>query len=99
MKRLSLMAAALSASLLCTVPLLPVSAAEIPTYAPLPPAPADAAALPTVVILSMGGTIASRGTPRLNVANYGGKGVPHCMNQVRSEERPVGKECRSRWST
>jgi L-asparaginase len=76
MKRLSLMATALSASLLCTVPLLPAGAAEIPTYAPPPPAPADAAALPTVVILSMGGTIASRGTPRLNVANYGGKGVP-----------------------
>lgn len=76
MNRLSLIAAALSASLLSAVPVLVTRAAEIPTYAPLPPAPADSAALPTVVILSMGGTIASRGTPRLNVANYGGKGVP-----------------------
>jgi L-asparaginase type II len=46
-------------------------AQEIPTYAP-PPMPEDGAALPTVVLMSMGGTIASRGTPRLNITNYGG---------------------------
>lgn len=49
-------------------------AQEIP---PNPPAmPADTASLPTVVLMSMGGTIASRGDTRLNVSNYGGKGVP-----------------------
>src|SRR5690349_16123740 len=52
------------------------SAQEIPTHAPLPPMPAAGAKLPHVVLMSMGGTIASRGTPRLNVTNYGGKGVP-----------------------
>ena len=46
-------------------------AQEIPTYAPLPELD-PSAALPTVVLMSMGGTIASRGTPRLNVTNYGG---------------------------
>ncbi len=76
MNRLSLITAALSASLLCAMPVLSTSAAEIPTYAPPPAAPPAGTKLPTVVILSMGGTIASRGTPRLNVANYGGKGVP-----------------------
>lgn len=47
------------------------SAQEIPTYAPPPDINRDAA-LPTVVLMSMGGTIASRGTPRLNITNYGG---------------------------
>ena len=50
-------------------------AQEIPTYAPMPAMPADTSKLPTVVLMSMGGTIASRGEPRLNITNYGGKGV------------------------
>lgn len=61
----------------CWLLLAPVAhAQEIPTYAPPPPMPADTQALPTIVLMSMGGTIASRGTPRLNITNYGGKGVP-----------------------
>lgn len=52
------------------------SAQEIPAYAPPPAAPAPGTKLPTVAIVSMGGTIASRGTPRLNVTNYGGKENP-----------------------
>lgn len=36
----------------------------------------DPASLPHIVLLSMGGTIASRATSRLNITNYGGKGVP-----------------------
>jgi L-asparaginase type II len=51
-------------------------AQEIPTHAPPPPMPAAGTKLPTVVLMSMGGTIASRGEPRLNVTNYGGKGAP-----------------------
>src|SRR5258708_23257225 len=52
----------------------PVVAQEIP---PNPPAiPADNSKLPHVVLMSMGGTIASRGDTRLNITNYGGKGVP-----------------------
>lgn len=51
-------------------------AQEIPIYAPPPPKPADTAELPTVVLMSMGGTIASRGKPRLNITNYGGKENP-----------------------
>jgi L-asparaginase type II len=38
--------------------------------------PADKSKLPNVVLMSMGGTIASRGDTRLNITNYGGKGVP-----------------------
>lgn len=53
-----------------------VNAQEIPTYAPLPPMPAANAKLPTVVLMSMGGTIASRGDTRLNITNYGGKDFP-----------------------
>jgi len=49
-------------------------AAEIPTYAPPPAMPANADKLPRVVIVSMGGTIASRGTPRSNITAYGGAG-------------------------
>lgn len=61
----------------CWLLLAPVAhAQEIPTSAPPPPMPADTQALPTIVLMSMGGTIASRGTPRLNITNYGGKGVP-----------------------
>jgi L-asparaginase type II len=51
-------------------------AQEIPTHAPLPPMPSAGTKLPHVVLMSMGGTIASRGSPRLNVTNYGGKGAP-----------------------
>ncbi len=47
-----------------------VTAQEIPPIAP------PGLALPRVVLLSMGGTIASRGDTRLNIANYGGPGVP-----------------------
>jgi len=53
----------------------PATAQEIPTYAPPPPMPADTSKLPTVVLMSMGGTIASRGDTRLNITNYGG-GMP-----------------------
>ena len=49
-------------------------AQEIPANPP--PLPVDSTALPTVVLMSMGGTIASRGDTRLNVSNYGGKGTP-----------------------
>lgn len=54
---------------------LPAFAQEIPTYAPPPPMPADTAKLPHVVLMSMGGTIASRGDVRLNITNYG-RGSP-----------------------
>ena len=63
-------------TLLLPLALTAALAQEIPTHAPLPPMPAAGTKLPTVVLVSMGGTIASRGTPRLNVTNYGGKGVP-----------------------
>lgn len=53
-----------------------VYAQEIPPYAPLPPLPADQSKLPNVVLMSMGGTIASRGDMRLNITNYGGKDYP-----------------------
>jgi L-asparaginase len=57
-----------------------VVAQEIPAYAPAPPLVVEGFAggggLPRVVVMSMGGTIASRGSPRLNITNYGGKGVP-----------------------
>lgn len=52
----------------------PIFAQEIP---PNPPAmPADTSKLPTIVLMSMGGTIASRGDTRLNITNYGGKDFP-----------------------
>ena len=51
------------------------TAQEIPTYAP-PPALPDPSTLPTVVLMSMGGTIASRGGDRLNITAYGGKDYP-----------------------
>ena len=50
--------------------------AEIPTYAPPPAMPANAASLPRIVLMSMGGTIASRGAPRTNITNYGGGVLP-----------------------
>lgn len=53
-----------------------VHAAEIPTYAPPPPMPANAASLPRIVLVSMGGTVASRGAPRTNITNYGGGVLP-----------------------
>jgi L-asparaginase len=61
--------------LMCLFQGITVSAQEIPRYAP-PPTIDPAAKLPTIVLMSMGGTIASRGEPRLNVTNYGGKGAP-----------------------
>ncbi|MDB5988199.1 MAG: L-asparaginase [Nevskia sp.] len=36
----------------------------------------DSSKLPHIVLMSMGGTIASRASDRLNITNYGGKGVP-----------------------
>lgn len=54
---------------------LPAFAQEIPTYAPQPTLPADKTALPNIVLMSMGGTIASRGGERLNITNYG-RGFP-----------------------
>lgn len=62
---------------LCAALLLPAGsfAQEIPQYSPPPPMP-EASNLPTVVLMSMGGTIASRGKPRLNITNYGGKENP-----------------------
>ena len=51
-------------------------AQEIPIYAPPPAIPAAEVKLPTIVLMSMGGTIASRGDTRLNVNNYGGKDYP-----------------------
>lgn len=54
-----------------------VPAQEIPRYAPPPTmTPGMPAKLPTVVLMSMGGTIASRGSPRLNITAYGGKDYP-----------------------
>lgn len=52
------------------------AAQEIPVAVPPAPAPANVAELPHVVLMSMGGTIASRAADRLNITNYGGKGVP-----------------------
>ena len=88
MNRLSLIAATVTATLFAGVPLLPASAVEVPTYAPPPAAPPAGTRLPNVVIMSMGGTIASRGTPRLNVANYGGKGVPRVDPQDWLDDEP-----------
>ena len=51
-------------------------AAEIPTYSPPPAMPANADKLPRIVLMSMGGTIASRGEPRTNITNYGGGVLP-----------------------
>jgi len=50
-------------------------AQEIPPKG-LPPITKDNSALPHVVLISMGGTIASRATDRMNITNYGGKGIP-----------------------
>ncbi len=55
---------------------LPAIAAEVPTYAPQPAMPAADVKLPNIVLMSMGGTIASRGDTRLNISNYGGKDYP-----------------------
>jgi len=49
-------------------------AQEIPGA--VPPITKDTASLPHVVLLSMGGTIASRAKDRMNITNYGGKDVP-----------------------
>jgi L-asparaginase len=42
----------------------------------IPPILPPGLKVPHVVLMSMGGTIASRGKPRLNVSNYGGKDYP-----------------------
>lgn len=65
----------LRAPLLLLTVALPLSAVaqEIPKYAPPPAMPADTSKLPNIVLMSYGGTIASRGTPRLNITAYGGK--------------------------
>ena len=42
----------------------------------IPAIPPPGLTLPHVVLMSMGGTIASQATDRLNITNYGGKGVP-----------------------
>jgi L-asparaginase len=47
---------------------------EIPNA--LPPIIKDNSGLPHIVLMSMGGTIASRASERLNITNYGGPGVP-----------------------
>src|SRR5690242_3716122 len=49
---------------------MPAQGQEIPRN--VPPIPK----MPHVVLISMGGTIASRGSDRLNLTNYGGKDVP-----------------------
>jgi L-asparaginase type II len=48
---------------------LSLHAQEIPPIAP------PGMKLPHIVLLSMGGTIASKGDTRLNISNYGGKGM------------------------
>jgi L-asparaginase len=53
---------------------LAISAQEIPN--PLPAMIKDSSHLPHVVLMSMGGTIASRALERINITNYGGKGIP-----------------------
>jgi len=55
---------------------LPATAQEVPTYAPQPAMPGPEVKLPNIVLMSMGGTIASRGDTRLNISNYGGKDYP-----------------------
>jgi L-asparaginase len=52
---------------------------EIPK--PLPPIAGDPLKLPHVVLMSMGGAIASREMERLNITHYGGKGVPRLEPQ------------------
>jgi L-asparaginase len=52
---------------------LPAIAQEIPTYAPQPAMPGTDVKLPNIVLMSMGGTIASSADTRMNISNYGGK--------------------------
>lgn len=54
--------------------ILPVFGQEIPK--PEPPITQDQVKLPHIVLMSMGGTIASRAADRMNITNYGGKGIP-----------------------
>lgn len=68
-------------SLLVSIPatLLLVCGLGIAQEIPKAGAPAmvtDQSRLPHVVLMSMGGTIASRAAERLNITNYGGTGVP-----------------------
>lgn len=64
------------------------TAQEIPKYAPPPARHADASKLPHVVIMSVGGTIASRADTRLNITNYGGRGVPRVDPRHWYEDEP-----------
>jgi L-asparaginase type II len=63
---------------LALIALLPlgslISGQEIPKD--VPPLVKDNSKLPRIVLMSMGGTIASRASDRMNISNYGGKGVP-----------------------
>jgi L-asparaginase len=51
-----------------------IAAQEIPKDPP--PITSDSSHLPRVVLISMGGTIASRAPDRMNITNYGGKDQP-----------------------
>jgi len=73
---------------------------EIPAN---PPAiPADTSKLPHIVLVSMGGTIASRATTRLNITNYGGKDIPrvdpqdwiHDLPELATIARVTTEDCR-----
>ena len=64
------------------------------------------AALPNVAVYATGGTIAGQSAAS-DKTNYSAakvgvdklvQAVPELANIARSEERRVGKECRSRWS-
>jgi L-asparaginase len=62
-------------ALIAFVSLAPVVfSQEIPKNPP--PITTDSSHLPRVVLISMGGTIASRGSDRMNITNYGGKSAP-----------------------
>ena len=63
-----------TAILVITVIACVIYAQEIPKT--LPPITKDSSHLPHVILMSMGGTIASRAAERINITNYGGKGVP-----------------------
>src|SRR3989449_11383648 len=63
--------------------------------------PAFHAAIATAIPLAAGGSLVTFGiTPRGPVTGYGyiERGEPVSGSERRSEERRVGKECRSRWS-
>lgn len=64
---------ALGAMAMSVLVSLPAAAQEIPKAGLILK---QQASLPHVVLMSMGGTIASRASDRLNITNYGGTGVP-----------------------